>query len=251
LPRRAPRLRPARGVVALVLAALFAGGCTADALHEDVGAANRLYEEERYEEALTAYEKLLAQRPDVPEIAYNAGNTLNRLGNYERAIAETQRSLPPKTSKLGAASYYGLGNHYLALGQQQAAYEAYRNALLLDPNDADAKYNLELTLLQLEPPPPPPGEGPGPGEQPQQPSGDQGQPNPQSQPGQPQGSPQPGPQATPQPSPAELQRSLQEALRGIDENLTFEQAIEILDLLELQEGRPLPAQPGAPSGPDY
>jgi tetratricopeptide (TPR) repeat protein len=68
-----------------------------------------------YQAALQAYEKLLAQRPDVPELGFNAGNTLHRLRNYERAITETQRALPPNEVQLGAATYYALGNHLLAL----------------------------------------------------------------------------------------------------------------------------------------
>ncbi len=252
---RALRGRPAPGIAVALLALLIGGACgSSDSLRDQVGAANRLYDAGSYQEALTAYEELLAARPDVPEIAYNAGNTLNRLGEFERAVSETQRSLPPTTTKLGAASYYALGNHYMALGQPAQAYDAYRNALLLDPNDEDTKFNLELSLLQMVAPPnqPQPGEGPD-GDQPNpNPSDQPAQPNPQAQPGQPNGSPSPAPGATPAPSPAEVQRSLQDALRGIDENLSFEDAIQILDLLRQQQERPIqPSQPGSPSGPDY
>ena len=257
---RWPRLRqmalqrPAPGV-AVALLALIAGACgSGGSLREQIGAANQLYRDGVYDQALAAYEELLVERPDVPEIAYNAGNTLNRLGEYERAVAETQRSLPPTTNRLGNMSYYALGNHYLALNQPALAYEAYRNALLLEPEDQDAKFNLELSLLQMAPPEQQPQQGQGPegGEQPQQPSDQPGQPGelPQ-QPGQPTGSPVPGP-ATPGPSPAELQRSLQEALQGLDDELSFEEAIEILDLLKQQQERPIQqSQPGAPAGPDY
>jgi tetratricopeptide (TPR) repeat protein len=231
---------------------LFIGACGGGSLSDKNAAANRLYADQTYEEALAAYEELLAERPDVPELGYNAGNTLNRLGNYERAVAETQRALPPKATALGAATYFSLGNHFFALNQLREAFEAYRSALLLDPSDEDAKFNLELTLLRLQAQPPEQdGQGPPQGGQPQQPSEQQGQPQQQ---GQPSGSPQPGqqPSGTPQPSPAQIERSLQEALRGLDEALTFEQALEILNLLRQQQERQQPStQPGGSSGPDY
>jgi Ca-activated chloride channel family protein len=246
------RLRPAPGL-AVALFALFLGACSGDSLGEKNAAANRLYMNESYEEALAAYEELLAERPDVPELGYNAGNTLNRLGNYERAVAETQRALPPKTTALGAATYFALGNHFFALDQLREAFDAYRGALLLDPSDGDAKYNLELTLLRLQAQPQEQ-DGSGPqGGQPQQLSEQQGQPQ-QPMPGQPAGSPQPGaaPTGTPQPTPAQIERSLQDALRGLDEAITFEQALEILNLLRQQQERQQPSsQPGGSSGPDY
>jgi hypothetical protein len=51
-------------------------------------------------------------------------------------------------------------------------------------------------------------------------------------------------------SPEALQRALAEALAGIDEELTFEEAIQILDLLRQQQERQLPGG-GEGSGPDY
>jgi len=170
-------------------------------------------------------------------------------------VAETQRALPPNDDALGATTFYALGNHLFALDELEQAYEAYRNALLLDPNDADAKHNLEVTLLALmqQQPEEQPGAGAGDGEATPQPEGDPGE-QPPSTPT-PGGEPQAGgtPQAgTPQPTADDLRRTLQEALRGMDDELTFEQAIEILDLLRQQQERQLPPGPaGAPGGPDY
>jgi tetratricopeptide (TPR) repeat protein len=184
----------------------------------------------------------------VPELSFNAGNALHRLESYERAVAETQRALPPTSTRLGAATFYALGNHLLALDRLEQAYDAYRNALLLDPSDGDAKFNLELTLLRMlaqeQPPQPQPGESQ-PGEQPgEQQPGEGQQPQP-PQPGQQPTTPPSGPQQDPT-------RSLQEALEGIDEELTFEEAIRILDALREQQQRPRQDQgPGGGTWPDY
>ncbi|HWC29379.1 MAG TPA: VWA domain-containing protein [Dehalococcoidia bacterium] len=258
---RARRLRPHPGL-ALLVAALIGGACgSSDSLSDRNRAANDLFASGDYEGALTAYQELLAERPDVVELSYNSGNALHRLENYERAIAETQRGLPPDEVDLGVATYFALGNHLLHLGRFEEAYQAYRAALLLDPTDQDSKFNLEITLLALngevEPGDannqgqgegtPQPGEGtPQPGEGTPQPGGE----------GTPQagGSPQPsGGQGTPNPTPGNaesLQRTLEEALAGIDEELTFEEAIAILDLLRQQQQTPRGDGSGG-TGPDY
>ena len=248
LPRRLLRLRP-RPVFAPALVALLLGACGGgDQLREENADANRLYDAGDYLEALAAYEDLLAQRPDVPELSYNVGNTLHRLSDYDRAAAETQRALPPDGPQLGAVTYYALGNHFLALEELEQAYAAYRNALILDPQDVDAKHNLELTLLLLQERPPPPAQ---PGQQPTGPGGEppdhQGEPTDATP-----SDGQPAPTGTPQPTPQELRRSLEEALRGIDEELTFAQAVEILELLQRQQAGEEPRGNIQPvDGPDY
>jgi tetratricopeptide (TPR) repeat protein len=242
----------------LLMMALVLGACSEqDPIRERNDAANKLYDEGRYEEALSAYQELLAERPDLPELAYNAGNTLNRLGRFDRALQETSRALPPVTRELGARTFYALGNHYFALNQLPEAFEAYRASLLLDSTDADAKHNIELTLILLNMQ-----------EVPQQPQAMPGEPGQEGEPGeagmepgepgdQPaQGQPQPAEPSAPPPEgegdvdQADIQRALQEALAGIDDEFTVEEANEVLDLLrQLREDRPGLGPTGG--GPDY
>lgn len=267
---RLPRLRPQPGM-AMLLLALLIGACSgSETIRSRNQEANEAYSSGGYQEALEIYHELIAQRPDLAELSYNAGNAQHAAGEYERAIEETRRALPPTDDAIGAVTYYALGNHYFALEEYELAYDAYRNALLLDSKDGDTKYNLELTYAiltgQLDEPGQQPGEEPGEGGegepgQDQQP-GQEGQPGdappeqPADQPAQPgQGSPQPadGVQTPGQQTPgAEVQRALEEALRGLDDALTFEEAQEILDLLQQQqEGQRLPGGGSTPSGPDY
>ncbi len=269
-------------VMAVLLLAFLIAGCGSSDLRKRNEAANELYNTGDYGDALAAYQQLISERPDIDEFSYNAGNTLNRLGNYERAVAETQRALPPLDPALGAKTYYALGNHLLALQRLEEAYVAYRNALLLDPTDEDAKYNLEYVLLLVqERDNPPPEQGnaspPDQGEGSATPSpGSAGQPGTEGTPqagatGQPgegtadasttpgaSGTPSaqdgtPSPSGTPAdegPSASALQRELADALSGVNDNLSYEDAIKILDLLRQQQEKQLPA-PGGASGPDY
>jgi Ca-activated chloride channel family protein len=257
------RLRAARPQtgLAVILVALIAGACSGgDSISDRNRDANRLFESGDFEGALAAYQELLAERPDIAELSYNAGNALHRLQNFERAIAETQRGLPPEEVELGVATYFSLGNHLLNLGRFEEAYQAYRAALLIDPTDIDSKHNLEIALFALgvDPEPGPnQGQGDGTPQPGQEDTPQAGEGTPQPGQGTPQagGSPQPGTGVgTPPPTPGNsesLQRTLEEALRGIDEELTFEEAIAILDLLRQRQQSPRPGAGSGPAGPDY
>jgi hypothetical protein len=103
-----------------------------------------------------------------------------------------------------------------------------------------------LAREQQSPPQQQPGDAQ-PGEQP----GDQ-QPGEGQQPQPPQPGPQPATPPTGQPQQNPTTRSLQEALEGIDEELTFEEAIEILDALrEQQQRQRLDQRSGSDTWPDY
>jgi tetratricopeptide (TPR) repeat protein len=253
----------------MVMLALLIGACSGgETLRSRNQDANDAYDRASYQEALEIYHELIAQRPDIGELSHNAGNALHRANLYERAVQETQRALPPQDDRIGALTYYALGNHYLAMEEYELAYDSYRSALLLDPTDEDAKYNLELTILlvsgEMQEPPPQAGEQPGPGEGEGEQGGQQPQPGEQGDGSEQQPSPDPGqpgagdpqqpgpPDGTGQPSGADVNRLLEEALRGLNETLTFEEAQRILDLLqEQQQNQRLPGGGTTPTGPDY
>ena len=271
LPFQPPRRADPQSGLALLLLAVVMVACSQDSLNSKIEEANELFDSGAFQAALETYQDLLAQRPDVRELSYNTGNTLHRLGNYERAIVDTRRALPPTDVRLGAITYYALGNHYLALENLELAFDAFRNALLLDPNDLDAKHNLELTLLLIQEEEDQQGQPDNPDAQDsaddpqaedQQPGDGDGdtdsaqdgdQPAPGGEGDSDSQQPQPGDAAdsTPQ-SPAEVARQLEEALRGIDQDLTFEEALRILDLLqEQQQSQTLPGPRGGQQASDY
>jgi tetratricopeptide (TPR) repeat protein len=262
------RVRREHTGLAMVLLALLIGACAGgDTIHSKNQDANEAYNRGSYQEALDIYHELIARRPDIAELSINAGNALDRANLFQRAVQETQRALPPTNDDIGALTYYALGNHYLAMQEYESAADAYRSSLVLNPTDEDAKFNLELTLLilsgQIQDPNPQaqqPGQNQqgdqGGEQQPDQP-GDNPQQQPPDQPGQPGASPQQQPgaggdQQPGSPGASDVQRQLQDALRGLNENLTYEEAQRILDLLQQQQqSQRLPGNGSTPSGPDY
>lgn len=250
-------------VAALALVAV-ACGRPASSLNQE---ANRLYQQGDYAAALELYQRAQAERPDLLQLHYNAGNALHQLGRYDRAAEESRRALLADDPQLLAKAYYSLGNHLFRQGALEDALDAYKNALIHDPADQDAKYNLEVVLARLAPPQPPagqppPGDGQPPSEEPPG-GGGSGNPPEPTEPGEaPQGNTGTGNGGPPQPSEGnnqgfanvqEYQRALAEALAGIDKEFTIEEALRVLEVLarRLQEASGAPAPQANPTYRDW
>ena len=156
---RLPAGRIALGAAGLLVAVVLAA--CGSAAYEGVQRGNQAYEDEAFEEALTAYQDAAGEPSESseapPPIDYNIGNTLHRLERYEEATVATTSALNATDDPvLVARSTYAAGNHAFRRGDLEAARQAYIAVLLRDPGDVDAKHNLELVLRLLaggEPPP--------------------------------------------------------------------------------------------------
>ena len=107
---------------------------------------NASFEENAYSEALDAYRLAQVSEPDQPEPYYNAANTYNRQGDVAGTALQTEQALKTSDTGLQAQALYNLGNAFFDSQEWQQAVEAYKQTLRLDPDDEDAKYNLELAL---------------------------------------------------------------------------------------------------------
>lgn len=112
------------------------------------------YEAEAWEEALEGFLDRRAQRPDDPAELLNVGSAHYQMGEYEEAVRafRTAAAAPsPETPvTVREKALYNLGNTAYRQGRLEEAVEHYREALELDPEDEDAKLNLELVLRELE-----------------------------------------------------------------------------------------------------
>jgi len=129
-----------------------------DPLAKQTAAGNRLYEEQQYDEALKRYTDAQVHDPDSPVLHFNIGDVFYQQEAFDRANEEFERSLAGADADLRARSFYNLGNAYFRQQELGRAIEAYKESLRLNPNDEDAKYNLELALkyqqMQRQPPKP-------------------------------------------------------------------------------------------------
>ncbi|MFN2265752.1 MAG: tetratricopeptide repeat protein [Anaerolineales bacterium] len=113
--------------------------------------ANQAFAEQAYLEALELYQSAQVKSPQLAEPYFNAANTLYRQGDFSAALEQMQTALQLVDEEgLAESSLYNLGNTLYNAQDLNQAVAAYTQALLLDPNDQEAKYNLELSLQQQQ-----------------------------------------------------------------------------------------------------
>lgn len=132
--------------VATVLSAC--AGTDAGKLNQE---GNDAYAKQAYEDAWARYQAAQIEDPAKAEPYYNAANTLYRQGNYQDALEQMQQALAyTNDESLAGRGFFNLGNTAYNLQDLTTAVDAYKQALLRDPNDQDAKHNLELALAQQQ-----------------------------------------------------------------------------------------------------
>lgn len=145
-------IRPKYFVLVALLAlaglTITACGSSAEKLNQE---GNEAFAKQAYEEALAAYETAQIEAPELAEPYYNAANSLYRQEKYTEALEQMQRALPyAQEEELAQNSHFNMGNTAYSTQEWESAIESYKQALLLNPDDPDAKYNLELALQQQE-----------------------------------------------------------------------------------------------------
>ena len=108
----------------------------------EVRRGNRDFKKENYKEAELEYFRALAKDTLSFAANYNMANTLYRQGSHEQAKKHLDKIKDAAVASPAAADYYyNLGNVAVALEDYQTAVDAYKQSLLRNPGDLEAKEN--------------------------------------------------------------------------------------------------------------
>lgn len=147
--------RVIRAAFVLFLAAqLFGGG------ERNTREGAEHFEAGRLEEALRAFSRAEGEHPEAPENDLNIAGVHYRLGESEGAPTSGEESGPlaeafrgyqaalqgDVSGEIRRDAYYNLGNTLFRAGAFPEAAAAYGEAIAMDPEDRDARQNLERAL---------------------------------------------------------------------------------------------------------
>ena len=135
---------------------IFSSFLNAQTVDEIIKKGNDLYKQQQYELAKAAYEEALAKDSSNTTAIFNLGNTAYRLAKPDEAIKSFDR-LSAKYTSAGekAKAYYNKGVVLSNQKRLEESIEAYKDALRQDPNDKEARENLQKALLELKKKTPP------------------------------------------------------------------------------------------------
>jgi len=131
----------------------FVFGSSARALRE--------YKDGKYEEALKEYQQLLEPKGEDSRLHFNAGAAAYRNHQLDEAAKQFDEAANASNLRLQGMAYYNRGNTLYYLGEQdpdpskrgeawKKSIQDFQNSLKLNPQDPDAKFNLDFVKKKLE-----------------------------------------------------------------------------------------------------
>lgn len=113
-----------------------------------ISKGNEHYLRLEFELAEDQYRKALEKQPRNAEARYNLGNALMQQKKFKAAI-ETYDALVTDNKNLRASAHYNTGVSYSKQKDLEASVEAYKSALRINPQDKEARENLQKALQEL------------------------------------------------------------------------------------------------------
>ncbi|WHH58845.1 tetratricopeptide repeat protein [Petroclostridium sp. X23] len=136
-------------VVLFLVLSVFPLGVQAETLsvnnyHEK---AEQLAAQEKYQEAVEVYKKIIEEVPDDARAYNNLGCILNLLEDYDGAIINFNKAI--EINPNNADFYYNKGGALYNMGQYEQAIQAFDKSIEIKPEDAVSYYNKGRALAGL------------------------------------------------------------------------------------------------------
>ena len=111
---------------------------------------NDAFDAQDYAGAGEAYQRAQESSPDLPEPFYNSGNSQYRQESYDDALSSYDQAQLNAGEGLTGSIHFNRGNLHFNREAYGEAAEAYKEVLRLNPDNEDAKRNLELALRHMQ-----------------------------------------------------------------------------------------------------
>ncbi|MDX1906557.1 MAG: hypothetical protein SF053_05935 [Bacteroidia bacterium] len=119
--------------------------------------ANRLATAQQYLLAIEQYQEALKVYPErATEIRYNMGVLYMQADSQEAALAMFHQAVQPAMPLWASHASNNIGFLLVMRAQEREALAAFRQALVYDVNNEEARYNYELLRKRMRPEAPPP-----------------------------------------------------------------------------------------------
>jgi Ca-activated chloride channel family protein len=120
-----------------------------------------LYNNQKYRESYDSFNGQLKRNPDSQALEFDSGAAAYKAGDYNKAIDAFGRAIASPSLNVRGKSEYNLGNSLCLRGFKQQSGDAklkdwnnaiqhYDEALKIDPNNEDAKYNRDVVKKLIE-----------------------------------------------------------------------------------------------------
>jgi len=140
-----------RYISILVLAITICSICLAQKERSYVREGNILFYEDKFPDAEASYKKALEKNQKMDEGIFNLGDALYRQERWEDAADQFKTIAETSNDKNHQSyGYHNLGNSLLRDQKVEESIEAYKNALRINPNDLETKYNLAYAQSLLK-----------------------------------------------------------------------------------------------------
>ncbi|MDX2048762.1 MAG: tetratricopeptide repeat protein [Chitinophagaceae bacterium] len=129
----------------------FSKTLTAQKENQFIYKGNEAYKEQKFDKAITAYQKALQQSPRNSTAAFNLGNAMYRTKKNEEAARYFDAAIDNSTDiKKQGDGWYNKGVMLTAEKKLQESIDAYKTTLRLNPMDTLARENLQRALNELK-----------------------------------------------------------------------------------------------------
>ncbi len=142
-------VKPALGLVLLVVGGLLPNGVFAQNEKLLIKKGNEAYEKKEYDKAITNYQQAAEKSPANSTAQYNLGNAFYKNKKTDEAVQAYDNALSNATSNTNRSNtFYNKGVVLQQNKKLPECIDAYKNALKLNPQDDDARQNLQKALQQ-------------------------------------------------------------------------------------------------------